>query len=69
MLSLIPDTSKEGKFRKRHEDPRIIDTINKHLADQRETHMSADEKPTMAEDIKIDVPPNMETAVRHFSEA
>lgn len=63
MVGLIPDEPLDGKFRKRNIDPKNIDTINRHLAQQREIHMSADEKQTTAEDLKINVPPYNEEVV------
>lgn len=66
MLCLIPDETPVGKFHKRHVDPKNIYTINRHLLDQRESHMAEDEKLTTADDIKIDVPPEKEDAVRNM---
>lgn len=60
MFELIPD----GKFRKHHIYPENIDTINKHLVDQREIDMAEDEKKTTADKIKHDVLPDNEQAVR-----
>lgn len=51
-----PGRVDDGEFRKHHIDPKTIDTINKDLSDQRESRMSAEEKPTTAGDINIDVP-------------
>lgn len=49
---------------KRNIDPKNIDTITLHLVDQLESHMSAEEMPTTAEEIKIDVAPYKEASVR-----
>lgn len=51
-------------LQKRNLDPKYIDAINKHLADQPERQIYTDEKPTIAEDIKIDVLPDKASAVR-----
>lgn len=67
MLGLIPYELMDGKFRKPRIYPENIDTINKHLGDQRERHMSADETPTKAKDIKIDVPQEKETSLRNMT--
>lgn len=49
MLGLILDDT-YTKYRKIHTNVRHIDTITKHLADQRENHMGADEKPLSTDD-------------------
>lgn len=64
LLRLIPDETMVGQFRKRQISPKNIDTIHKHLVDQNESHISADEKPTTPKDKKIDVPPNKAAVVR-----
>lgn len=63
MLGLISDERQDSKCLKHHIDPKNIVTINKHLADQRESHMAEDEKLETAEYIKVDVPPDKEAEV------
>lgn len=53
MLGLIPEDS-DIKFCKQHVDVRNIETMNKHVADQREQHMSEDERPVTADDLDLD---------------
>lgn len=43
-LGLKPDEPMVGKFRKRYIDQKNIEATHKHLADQRESHMSAEVK-------------------------
>lgn len=64
MIGLITDMHSNGKFRKRNIDPENIDAVNQHLDDQSESHIYADEKLTIADDIKVDVPPDKDQAVR-----
>lgn len=66
MLGLIPGTLTDGKFCKRNINPRNIDIMNNHLANQLERHMSTDDKRTTAEYIKVDVTSNMEAAVHEM---
>ena len=63
MLGIIPDNV-DTKFRKRHVNVRDIDTINKHLSDQREQHMGEDEKPKTADEIDLNVPEDRKQEVR-----
>lgn len=64
LLDLFSEDTNDGKFRKRHIDHKIIDTINRHLDDQRESHMAEDETPTTADDIKLGFPEDKENAMR-----
>ena len=66
MLGLIPDdpipgTSKYRKFNFNTSDENLI---NRQLADEREKHMGADEKPMTADDIELDIPVEKEKDVR-----
>ena len=65
LLRLIPDNV-DTKYRKRHVNVRDIDTVNQHLADERERHMRDDEKPVTAEEIALDVPKEEEDKVRNM---
>ena len=63
LLGLLPDNV-DTKYRKRHVKVRDIETINQHLADERERHLCDDEKPVLAEDIDLNVPEEEEDQVR-----
>lgn len=66
MLGLILGETPSGKFRKHHIAHKNIDPINRPLVHQRESDMAEDEKPTTDNDIKVDVPPDEEDAVRNM---
>lgn len=66
VLGLIPDEPSKGYCSKRNTDPQNIDTINQHLVDQHELHISVDEKPKTADEIKIHVLKAKEQAVREM---
>lgn len=55
-----------GQIHKWHIYPNNIATINGHLDDQPESHMSAKEEPTAADDIKRDGPLAEEDEVRNM---
>lgn len=63
MLGRTPDEPWNSKFQNRHIEPKIIDTINQHLEDQRESYMYADENQTTEDDTKIDFLLDKEQAV------
>lgn len=63
MFCIIPNDV-ETKFCKRHVDAKDIDTINRQIADQREVRMGKDEKPLSADDISIDIPPDIDDAIQ-----
>lgn len=66
VLCRIADEHQDSKVRKLHIDLKKIDTINKSLVEQQESHMSEDEKPTTSDNIKVDVPKYKEEAVRNM---
>ena len=55
LLGMIPDDV-DTKYLKRHVNVWDIETINKHLTDERERHMGDDEKTVTAEEIDLNVP-------------
>lgn len=63
-MLVLGEETHDGRFWRRHFNPRYEDIIKRRLVGEREKHMGAEEKPMPTDDIELDFPWEKETAVR-----